>query len=288
MRCSERTRALSALVLLACAPVSALAIDGYAFAAGFAVDEEGGWSLSALADVGFTESNGVTISAGRSEADTVAAEIVTRAFNVAFRQRFGEFGLRVGAGVWGDPDRLDSRDLELGVDWDNGRWRIGLEAERRDIDLTLARIFVDPLIPPETITASAEATGVGASIRYRAANRFSISLRGRRYDYDRNLNALQFLDFVRLVSPTTLTLAGSLRKHTGAVGIEWGRGESLFGLELSQDRLAVGEFDVGSLTGTWLFPVSARGDLELSAGYSKADGGEGAAYLGVLYFFYGL
>ena len=275
------------MLLLSLTALRAGAADGYAAAAGLAIDEAGGWSVSALADIGFTPSNGITLAATRSEADIDEDTLVSRYLTAAFRQDFGAFGIRLGAGTWGDPDRLESRDLEAGVYWDTAHWHVGVDVQRRDIDLELTRRITDPIDTIRTVTAEATADGIGGSVRYRGAGEFSVSLRGRRYDYDRNLNLLQFVDFIRLISPTTLTLAGSLRLHEVSAGIEWGYRDSVLGVELTQDRVAVGEFDVVSLSGLWLLPAGKRSDIEFSVGVSRVEDGDSTVFAGLLFYFYG-
>ncbi|MEO0996056.1 MAG: hypothetical protein AAFX58_00940 [Pseudomonadota bacterium] len=274
---------MTLLVSVATLPCRA---DGITIAGGAAADAEGSRSLSGLVDMGFGDINALTLIAGAARGDTVTDRIDTRSAALTWTQTYDAGGWYVSGGLWGDADRLESADYTLGVFASPGGWRFGLDYERREIDLTFS---IAPLIggnPPRQVTVGASASGYGASVRYEWPSRTRVRLSGRRFDYDRNLNQLARLDAVRRISPTTLTLAGALRDFTVTASAEFEAGLSVFGIDVTRDRLAIGAIDVTGVTGRWLTPVGRRTDLELSVGYSDSADGDGAASVGLLLFYY--
>lgn len=266
---------------------SAEAGTPYVLGGGIGADDTGGLSLAILADVSLTERTWLTLSAGSTDADTETDSIRTNSARIGLTQEFGAVGIGIGAGTWGDSGRLESNDLNFDVFWKSDSWRLALDYERRDIDLTLVIAPLDVSLPPGLLTASLDGDGIGASVRYSTKQNTSFSVRARQFDYSRDISRLDSLDLIRRISPTTLTLAGALRDAQYSAMIEWEEGSYRFGLEVSRDRLAVGELDVNSVTGTLLAPLGRRMDVEVNLGFSNADGADGGAYGGVFLFFYG-
>lgn len=281
------SRSLRLAALLLCAFANTAVAEGYVLGGGIGGDDSGGVSLAALADFSIGQSTWLTMSAGLTNADTFDEPIRTRSANLSLLHQFKQWGVSAEAGIWGDSGLLESTDVGASIFWMPGRWRLSAEIERRDVELTLRRLVADPVLGLTDISAGANADGVGASVRYRTIGGASVSLRAKRFDYDRNLNRLASIELIRRLSPSTLTLAGALRDFEASLGIEWERGEHLLGIEYGRDRLAVGEFDVDSVTGSWALPAGKRTDMEFSLGYSRSEGQDGTLYAGVYLYFFG-
>lgn len=266
-----------------CAPANA---TDWVLGGGLGFDEQDGRALSGLVDVGVTDSTWVGLSLGRTEVDSFGDTIESRSANLSVTQRFGNFGVRASAGVWGDPDALESTDLGLGVFYSGPSWYFGVDAERRDLELTFTFLPDNPNVGPVNREANATADGIGARIRYQTENRTRFTLAGRTYDYDRDLNRLTALEFIRRLTPTTLLLSDSLRDSSVSLSLEQEFGEHIVGLELSRDELGVGEVDIDGVALNWLLPAGQRSDLEFIVGVSDSDDTESAWYLQAFYYFY--
>lgn len=254
---------------------------------GIGADDTGGLSLDVLADISLTERTWLTVSGGSTDADTETDSIRTNSAQIGMTQEFGAIGIGIGAGTWGDSGRLESNDLNFDIFWKSDSWRIALDYERRDIDLTLVIAALDITLPDRQLSTSLDGDGIGASVRYRTEKNTSFTVRARQFDYSRDISRLDSLELIRRISPTTLTLAGALRDAQYSAMIEWEEGNYRFGLEVAKDTLAVGDLDVTSVTGSLLAPLGRRMDIEVNVGFSNADGVDSGAYGGVFLFFYG-
>ncbi len=272
------------LFVVGCGP--AIAAE-YVIGAGVSLDNEEGRGLTLLGDVALGEKTWLGASVSTTQVKAVDETLRSRAAALTLTQQFGNFAVNASAGIWGDPDALDSRDFGLGLTYTGEAWRIGVEAEQRDLDLTFTLL---PLLPggqPLSRSAGAKADGLGARIRYKSANDTSWSVRAKRFDYDRDLNRLTALDLVRRLVPTTLILADGLRDTSIAGAVEWPVGSHLVGIEVSRDRLGIGDIDIDGVAVNWVRPVGTRGDLEFVLGASRADGSDSSVYLQVLYYYFG-
>ena len=278
-----RNTSLAAALLTLAAPAGA---TDYIVGLGIGADDSDGSSLAALVDIGLTEKTFVTLSGGLSDADTLVANIETRSVDVAFSHDFEPVSVRLGFGRWGDTDLIETDDARVGVALDAGGWRFGVDAERRDIELIFQ---IQPTGPQagRRITTGVEGDGIGGNVRYRSESGVSVGVRGMTWDYDRNVDGLALFDFVRRINPSTVTLAGALRDSSYTASVDWEVGDHLLGIELGRDELAIGNVEVDSATVLWTIPSSSRTDLELSLGYSEAEGGDGAFYANVFLYFFG-
>ncbi|MEM1264147.1 MAG: hypothetical protein AAGH76_17240 [Pseudomonadota bacterium] len=258
----------------------------YVVGAGFGADDASGRSVAALLDVAVTETTFLTFTAAANEGDTLTDSIETQAYTVGVTQEFGIVTGRLSVGTWGDDDFVDSTDYRGGLSVAAGDFRFGVDAEHRDIDLTL-RVDGGAILPGREFTFDLAADGIGATLRYRNEDGFSIGLRGMSWDYDRNIAGAGSIDRVRRINPSTLSIAGALRESSLTGSIEWPVGEHLIGVELGRDTLEIGGLDVDSATVLWTLPAGKRTDLELSLGYSEADGSDGAYFANVFVYFFG-
>lgn len=275
------------IVVMASLTTTPLAARDYVVAAGVGFDDAGGYTVNLLGDVAVGEQTWFGLSAGLTRAETFGGRIETQTLSATLTHEFGRFGVTAGLGTWGDEDALESRDYRAGFYYRGERWRIGVDTERRDIDLTFGFRPENPLIPLIQRDASARADGVGASIRYRSANDTRWYVRGRRYDYNRDLNRLTALDLIRRLTPTTLILADGLRDTQLSAGVEWPLGAHLLGLELGRSELGVGDIKTSNLTVLWTLPVGQRQDLELSLTLGEADDADSSVFVQAIWYFFG-
>ncbi|MEM8983369.1 MAG: hypothetical protein AAGC71_10095 [Pseudomonadota bacterium] len=276
----------SVTVVAALAVTTTAAATEFVVGGGFGADDASGRSLAALVDVGVTDSTFLTLTAAASEGDTLTDTIETQAFTIGITQDIGDFTGRFSIGTWGDSDFVDSIDYRAGLAVTAAGFRFGLDAERRDIDLTL-RIEPGVILPGRDVGVDLVADGIGGNVRYRNDDGFSIGVRGMRWDYDRNIAAAGSIERVLRLNPTTLSIAGALRESTLTGSVEWPLGDHLVGIEIGRDTLEIGGLEVDSATLLWTLPAGKRTDLELSVGYSEADGAEGAYFANVFVYFFG-
>lgn len=260
----------------------------YALSLGLSVDNGDGVGVIVGGDLGITDRTSASLSMGLARADGDPESIRSRFWQLGADHDFGPVGAFARIGQSGDPDDFDSDDAEFGLYASPGNWRFAGRYLRRDVDLVVRSISTDPIV---FRTVGTTADGYGLSARYTTDDRFRFSLGMKRYDFDRDLTLLNRIAVLRRLSPTTLTLSGSLLDASYTAGFEAPIGDSALSLTLARDRLAAEQRDVDSVTVGWLAPAGDRADLEVSFGVSRDDapgGGDNVVYVSVLYLFYGL
>lgn len=275
------------IALLAQAATASAQERLYALGVGISADDGDGLGISASGDIGFTDATSASLSLGVTRAGGDPEDIRSRFWQLGADHDFGPIGAFARIGQAGDPDDFDSDDAELGLYVSPGNWRFTGRYLRRDVDLVLRLINTDPVV---TRTVETQADGLGLTAAYTADNRFRASIGLRRYDFDRDLTRLNQFEVLRRLSPTTLTLSGSLLDSSYTAGVEIPFGQQALSLSVARDRLAAEQRDVDSVSIGWLTPVGDRSDLDVSVGVSDDDapGGDTVAYVSVLYLFYGL
>lgn len=257
----------------------------YALGIGISADNANGRALLALADYSFNENSAISLLVASTRSDGFPENVNTRAWSLGASHNFGALGIEASAGQSGDPDDFDAAEWSFGVFHKSARWRVSLRYDERDIDLVLRRLLVDSI---SEFTVPLQANGLRASARYRSESGVSVYANARRYDYDRDLTRLNGLEILRRLSPTTLTLSGSLIDSNFATGIEIPIGERAIDVSYARDKLAGGLGEIDSLSVGFLTPVNQRSDFDVSLGVSRGDANTGSTvFISLLYLFYG-
>ena len=257
------------------------------WAIGLAVqtDEYHSQSVYTTFNWGVAANTWLFFSAGQSTSPAELADVSTNDLLAGIDQSFGLFGMTFEVEQWGQKDEVESFDYRGSFYLHGERFNIGLERERRDIDLTFS--FLDPL--DRAVTRTTELTGEGTGIFFRAdlTDWWRVYGSARDYDYSRDLRVLPRLDVFNLLSTSTLTLANSFLEDDYRVGFEWRAGTKLINLNFGRNRSAVDLSELESVSASILWPISYRMDLEFNIGRSSSDVFEPSVYGGLLLLIYG-
>lgn len=269
------------LPLFAAAAVQA--DSGYMLGGGLEVDDDNGLRASAFAglDVGNDTwlSTGIASSSIELPFDR-SGDIVYADFDID--HLFDPIGVRFGVGYWGDPDLLNSTDVRAALYYRSNRFYVAGEYERRDFDFT---------IPPTDSFAGRELTfdaqGVGARLRYRFTDAFSVAVSGMQYDYSVDFRPDVSRDAARLVTISRLGLINSLIDSNASIDFMLDVGERRWQLEFSTWDGALDRTTTDSITLSYLHPAASRVDLEFSVGYDSSDLYGDVTFLSLFLYFYG-
>jgi len=248
-------------------------------------DEEQSQSFYTTFNWGVTEETWLFFSAGRSTSPSERADISTTDLIAGVDYSFGLLGVTFEVEQWGEKDEVQSFDYRGSVYLHGDRFSVGLERERRDIDLTFSIVGrFDRLIRRTT-----ELSGDGTGIFFRAdlTDWWRVYGSARKYDYSRNLSVLPRLEIFNFLASSTLTLANSFLEDDSRLGLEWRVGSKLINLSFSRNHSAVDLSELESVNASILFPISYRMDLEVNLGRSSSEFLEASAYGGVLLLIYG-
>ncbi len=267
---------------LICSTLPTYANDTYVIGLGAAVDSAEGVSVNALVDYGFSDRTSLTFDAGVTRADGDFVTLQTTSWDLALNYDFGAVGIKTAVGQWGDSDQYSSDSWTIGLFRNFGAWRISTDYLRRELDLT----FRSTQNPVTTSTANARSDGTAADISYTGDSGKAFYLSAVRYDYNRNVTRLNQFRIARLLSPTSLTLSGSLLDHSFSAGGDWPIGDNLLSLTVARDRTAVDRVDVDSVTLGWLTPIGDLSDLGIDVGVSR-DSVDTQYFVSLLFLRYG-
>ena len=251
----------------------------------FQTDEQQSESVYTTLNWGVTEDTWLFFAAGRSTSPAERADISTNDLVAGVDHSFGWLGATFEVEKWGEKGAVESFDYRGSLYVHGDRFNVGVEVERRDIDLTFS--IVGPRDRPILRTSNLTGNGVGLFFRADLTDWWRIYGSARQYDYSRNLTVLPRLDVFNLLSTSTLTLSNSFLEDDYRLGSEWRAGRSLINLGFGRNRSAVDQSELESINASILFPVSYRMDLEFNLGRSSSDFLEPSAYGGVMLLIYG-
>jgi len=248
-------------------------------------DEQQSDSLFATLNWGVTEDTWLFFAAGSSTSPAERADISTKDLIAGVDHSFGWFGTSLEVEQWGEKDAVESFDYRGSVYVHGERFNVGLEVERRDIDLTFSILGPRDRLIQRTTQMTGD--GAGLFFRFDLTDWWRVYGSTREYDYSRNLTLLPRLDRFNLLSTSTLTLSNSFLENDHRLGFEWRAGRSLINLGFGRNRSAVDQTDLESVNVSVLFPVSYRMDLEFNIGQSNYESYEPSLYGGVMLMIYG-
>lgn len=271
------------LLLPLFAAATAQAEGGYMLGGGVEADDDNGFrgSLFAGMEVGDNTwlSTGVASTSIELPFDR-SGDIIYADFEID--HFFDPVGVSFGVGYWGDPDLLHSTDVRGSFYFRNEKFYIAGEYEHRDFDF---------IIPPlDSITGrefTFTADGVGARLRYRFSDTFSVSLSGMQYDYSVDFLPEVSRDAVRLVTVSRLGLINSLIDSRASVDFMLDVGDRRWQLDLSTWDGALDRSTTDSVTVSYLHPATNRTDLEVSLGYDDSDLYGDVTFVSLFLYFYG-
>ncbi|MEM9172856.1 MAG: hypothetical protein AAGA84_09145 [Pseudomonadota bacterium] len=279
---------LIALIIAAFGVSVARAQSGYALGIGVSGDDAGSAALSVFGDYSFTDATSISASYSATNADGDPDDLTTRVWTLGVRHDFGPLGIDLRGGQSGDPDDFDSTDLRIALFRQTDHWTLNAHGSRRDIDLVFQG--VNPRLPL-TRKASLQGDGLGARIAFRTDSGWRLYAGAEVFDYDRDLDLLANAAIIRRLSPTTLSLSGSLLDQRWSIGIEAPLAKQrALSFDVYRDTQVANLGVVDSAAISWLTPLADRGDLDVSLGISQSDSlgdDQTAVFLSVLFLFYG-
>lgn len=282
---SSRFSVTLASLVLAAVAEDAAAQRIWAIALAAEVDDESNDSVLTTFNLGLSDQTWLTFSAGRDSAPREGADVRARTLGAALDHRFGFVGVGLAAERWGDPDSIESADLEGSIYVQNDRFRLALERESRDIEIRFT--VTGPLDRAFERTAGLDADGTGLSVRIRLVERWDLYASAMEYDYSRDVTLLPRADSLNLLSTSALTLANSFVDEKRSMGVEWTGPNKVVGLHANRDRSAVDSTELTSVSVAVLVPVGRRVDLEVNLGRSDSDLLGAGLYGGLLFLIYG-
>ena len=248
-------------------------------------DEDRSQTFYTTFNWGVAENTWLFFSAGHSSSPAAGANISTTDLVGGVDHSFGLFGMTFEAEQWGEKGEVESFDYRGSVYLRGEHFNVGLERERREIDLTFS--ILDPL--GQLVSRTTALTGDGTGIFFRAdlTDWWRVYGSARKYRYSRNLAVLPRLDVFNFLTSSTLTLANSFLEDDYRFGFEWRAGSKLMNLSFGRNHSAVDQSALESVTASILFPISYRMDLEFNIGRSSSDLLQPSVYGGVLLLIYG-
>ncbi len=249
------------------------------------IDADSNDSLLASFDWGVSATTWLSFVAGYSRSPAERADVSATTLSAGIDHRFGEIGVKVGVGSWGDASALETRDVRTGVYWQRDRFRLGVNYKQRDIDVPFR--VTGPLGNTLSRAVGFGGDSIGLSMRVDPASGWHVYATVADYDYDRDLTPLPRIDRLRFLSASTLTLANSFLANERTLGFERELGDKLLSVSLAADRSAVDGSKYETFNAGLLFPVGGRMDLEVDIGRGTSDLLDSATYVGLLLLIYG-
>jgi hypothetical protein len=255
----------------------------YLLGAGVEADDADGFRVSVLTSVEVGENTWLSGALSSSTVDLGSGDGSDTMYgDFEIDHFFDPIGISVGAAYWGDPDLLDSVDLRGALYTRSERLFLALEYEHRDFDF---------IIPPFLLFPGREvaftANGIGARLRYRFSDSFSLALSGKQYDYSVDFRPNENRDAIRLISASRLGLINSLIDSRVGVDFLFDVGARRWQFSYVTWDGALDRSSTDSVTVSYLHPASARSDLEFSIGYDDSDLYGDVTFASVYWYFYG-
>jgi hypothetical protein len=257
-------------------------IDGYLIGGGIETDSDEGFRGSLIAAVGLSDdtwlsggfsASSVELASGRSS-DAIYGDI-------ELDHHFDPMGFTIGAAYWGDPDLFDSVDLRGSVYYRNNRFSLAGEYEYRDFDL---------IIPPTQFFPGREvafdADGIGARVRYKFTDTFSMSASAMKYDYSVDFRPDENRDVAGLRTVSRLSLINNLVESRASLDFALDVGSQRWELDVSTWNSVVDQSRTKSVTINYLRPLSNRTEIEFGLGYDDSDLYGDVTFVSIYLYFY--
>lgn len=274
----SRCTGFSLLILLS-GPVLA---EGYVLGFGAEGDSADGRAISAFGDFGLTEKSWLSLSATTAETQGIIRDNDTILGQAGLDYFFDPVGVRFGGGYWGNPDILDSRDINAAIYVRGNGGSLALDYEKRRFEFDLQS---DAL---RGRTAKFSADGWGLSSRLALGERVNLYLGGMVYDYSRNLRIQPDIDVLAFISNSRLSMINNLIDDRISGGIEIQFGLRSVDLTAGQWQTAVDGSSINSYSIGFLTPIGDRVDAEFRVSLDESETyGRTTAFSFYLYYFGG-
>ena len=248
-------------------------------------DEDAYEHLIGSFHLGLRQETWLSVAAGRSRAPSVETDVRAGLASIGLEHDFGPVGLSLTAERWGDADNLETRDWVGKVFFGSERFRIELVRELRDIDVYFSGAGAP--VATDLRRIGLEADGVGIVWRYRFGPNWRTYGSWTSYDYPRRMRLIPRADRLDLLSTSTVTLAYGFVDYYATLGLERTFGRKTVNFDYSQDESAIDGGKLNGFSGSVLWPVAPRLDLEFRLGSSRSDGFGSSVYGGLTLLVYG-
>lgn len=280
MSCSERKLPkLTLWLAFACLPATAAE---HLVGIGSEFDSEGSKAFSVFGSFAIGEEQFLNATALRSNSEGELFDLDTVYFDVGYDHYFEPLGLRVGAAYWGDPDLLDSTDLQAALYWRNDRASLSVDAERRAFDLSVQSVF-----SVDARQFEFDGDGFGGSLRFGVTDDISVYASGMQYDYSRNIAVQPNIDVLRIFALSSLSTVNSLIDERLSGGIEFNVGSRVIDLRAASWTTAVFRDQVDSLGIGFLTPLGRSSDIEFRLAFDDSESAGRATLLSFFLYLYG-
>lgn len=267
------------LLALLSGPVSA---DGYVLGLGAEGDSAEGRAFSAFGDFGLADNTWLSLTATAAETQGIIRDNDTQLIRASVDRFFDPVGVRIGTGYWGNPDILDSRDVNVAIYTRGEAGLLSLEYEKRRFEFDLQ----SDLLRGSTVEFSAD--GWGLSSRLALGENVNLYLSGMAYDYSRNLRVQPDIDLLAFISTSRLSMVNNLVDDRINGGIEFRFGLRSLDLTAGQWQTAVDGSRIDSYSIGFLTPIGDRYDAEFRLSLDESDTfGRTTAFSFFLYYFGG-
>lgn len=248
-------------------------------------DDDAYEHLAASFNIAVTDATWLFLTAGDSRAPSAAADVHASLLGIALEHDFGPLGIAVSVEDWGDENNLESRDLQGEIFIGGDDYRVALVSESRDIDIYFSA-FGEPL-PTDLRRLPIDADGLGLKWRIRLAPLWQTYGSWMDYDYPPRVRLVPRADRLDLLSTSAVTLAYGFIDEFATLGLERIIGSKLVNFDYGTDRGTIGGDRLTSVSGSVLWPVARRLDLEFTLGRSHSNGLGSTTFGGLTLLIYG-
>jgi hypothetical protein len=261
-------------------PTGAFA-DGFVLGAGVEGDSAEGHAFAAFGDFSLGEHTWLSLAATTAETQGIIVDNETRLFNVGLDYFLDPVGVRIGGSYWGNPDILDSRDLNAAVYLRGKRGSVALEYERRNLEFDLQ----SDLLRGRTVEFTADGWGMNA--RLSLGERANLFVGGMVYDYSRNLRIQPDIDALAFISRSRLSMINNLLDHRFNAGVEFRFGLQSIDVTAGRWQAAIDGTDVDSISVGFLTPIADRVDAEFRFSLDDSEIFGETRALSVYFYYFG-
>jgi hypothetical protein len=255
--------------------------EGYVLGLGIEGDSSDGRLVSAFADIGAGENTWVTLNGALAETQGIIRDNETVLAGISIDHSFGMFGIRAGAGYWGNADILDSRDLDAAVYLRGEAGSISVDYQKRRFEFDLQS---DAL---RGRTATFDADGFGVTTRLGLGDNASVFFGGMWYDYSRDLRIQADIDVLTFISQSRLSMINSLIDYHYSGGVEFEFGLRSLDFSVGQWQTAIDGGQIDSYSVGFLTPLADRLDVEVRYSLDQSDSYGRTNALAVYFYYFG-
>jgi len=227
----------------------------------------------------------LSLATGTSRAPSDETNVRAHLVTAGVEHDFGALGIAVNAENWGEPDNLETRDLQAEIFRSSDRLRLALRLEQRTIDVYFSGAGAPIFTDLRRVTIDAD--GIGISGRLEALPGWRVFGSWTDYDYPRGINLVPRADRLDLLSTSAVTLAYGFVDYDARVGFDHDLGGRLLTVDYAQERSTIAGNRNRSVSTSMLWPVARRIDVEVLVGANRVAGGSASLFGGLSLLLYG-